>query len=202
MKCGNCKEEGVTVAHVRECYGVEAKVADAGEPTKRQINFIKALLVERELTVGTLPATFDDADQMIKGLLAQKPVAKVSTKAKHDVPAGYYATPSLTGNNDLDFWKVDRPTEGKWAGYTFVKRVIGGHMDQILPLDSKKRVKSARIARVTQVAAMDAIIAFGVDKSHKLFGTELKFCRECGIHLTDEVSRNEGIGPVCKGNVA
>jgi hypothetical protein len=200
MKCGKCHEEGVTVEHVRKCYNVEAKVADAGKATIRQINFIKALLVERELTVGTLPVTFDDADKMIKKLLAQKPVVKVASSKKHDVPAGYYATPSITGNNDLDFWHVERPTEGKWAGYTFVKRVIGGHSDLSLPRDSKKRVRSERIARVSQVAAMDAIIAFGVEKSHELFGTELKFCRECGIHLTDELSRELGIGPVCRAS--
>ncbi len=46
------------------------------------------------------------------------------------VPGGYYATPSRTGNNDLDFWRVDKPMEGRWVGYTFVKRVINGNADQ------------------------------------------------------------------------
>lgn len=132
-----------------------------------------------------------------------KPVAprqvREGGKAKYDVPSGYYATPSLTGNNDLDFWKIERPTEGKWTGYTFVKRVIGGHDDTAIPRASRKKVKSEKVnSRVTQEAALAKITEFGTQKAHELFGTELKFCRRCGIHLTDETSRSLGIGPDCR----
>lgn len=132
-----------------------------------------------------------------------KPVAPRQVReggaAKLDIPAGFYATPSITGNNDLDFWKVEKPTEGKWAGYTFVKRVIGGHDDTAIPRDSKKRVKTQNVReRATQNEALKRISEFGVQKSHELFGTELKFCRRCGIHLTDELSRSLGIGPDCR----
>jgi len=115
------------------------------------------------------------------------------------IPAGYYATPSLTGNNDLDFWRVEKPTEGHWAGYTFAKRVIGGRDDAVIPRDSKRRVKTQRTDKVTQAAAFAAILKYGIKKSNELFGKELKYCRECGIHLTDELSRSLGIGPVCRG---
>jgi hypothetical protein len=117
------------------------------------------------------------------------------------IAAGFYATPSLTGNNDLDFWKVDRPKKGKWSGYIFVKRVIGGHDDKQLPSDSKRRISrkdTQKIQRVTQEAALQAILDQGPDESAFLFGKELKYCCECGIHLTDETSRALGIGPVCR----
>jgi hypothetical protein len=114
------------------------------------------------------------------------------------IPTGYYATPSLTGNQDLDFWKVDSPTDGKWAGYTFVKRVIGGHDDQDIPRDSKKKVSSERVAKATQRNAIAAILKMGIEESGVLFSTELKYCRRCGIHLTDETSRAIGMGPTCR----
>jgi len=115
----------------------------------------------------------------------------------YPVPEGLYATPSLTGNNDLDFWRVKH---GRVKGRVFVNRVIGGHQDKNLPADSKARIKTERVAIVTQKTALAAILAFegGPEKSHELAGTELKFCRECGIHLTDETSRALGIGPVCR----
>jgi hypothetical protein len=82
--------------------------------------------------------------------------------------------------------------------------VIGGHQDQDLPRDSKKKVKddNRRLARATQTAALKAIVEFGVQKSNELFGTELKFCRKCGTHLTDKLSRELGIGPDCRSRAA
>jgi hypothetical protein len=207
----------VTVEHVRACYGGAAigqhiPLTTVHDGKDGQYELLQRLMEERDMPPldpydeikGKVSKS--EASALISHLIndVKKPVAPKQVKeggaAKFDVPAGYYATPSITGNNDLDFWKVDRPTEGKWAGYTFVRRVIGGHSDQNLPRDSKKRVKTdnRRLARVTQVAALEAIVKFGIEKSHELFGTELKFCRECGIHLTDELSRELGIGPVCR----
>lgn len=111
-----------------------------------------------------------------------------------EVPEGLYATPSLTGNNDLDFWRV-KP--GRNPGIVFVNRVIGGHQDTEIPYDSKAKIKTERVAKATQRTALEAIVKFGIEKSNELAGMELKFCRRCGIHLTDEVSRALGIGPVC-----
>lgn len=133
---------------------------------------------------------------------ASRPPRNVTHPGKinwDDIPVGYYATPSLTGNNDLDFWHVEKPESGQWQGWTFVKRVIGGRDDAQIPGDSKKKVKTERIReKVTQLRALEAIREFGPEKSAELFGTELKYCRICGIHLTDEISRSLGIGPVCR----
>lgn len=102
-----------------------------------------------------------------------------------EVPAGHYATPSRTGNNDLDFWTVDRPTEGRWAGYTFVKRVIGGHEDQ-----------SVRGSEARQ--ALEAIVAEGLEQVARRYGQEIGRCGRCNRSLTDETSRAYGIGPDCR----
>jgi hypothetical protein len=101
------------------------------------------------------------------------------------VPAGHYATPSATGNNDLDFWRVDVPEDGRWKGYQFVKRVIGGR-------------PSVAVKGSTARAALEAIIANGIDKSGVLYGQTIGRCRFCNRHLTDEVSRQFGAGPDCR----
>lgn len=104
-----------------------------------------------------------------------------------NVPAGHYATPSRTGNNDLDFWRVDRPTEGRWAGRVFVKRMIGGH--------------PATPVRGSEAhAALAAIADYGIDRAATLYGVEIGRCYVCNRTLTDETSRVLGIGPDCRGH--
>lgn len=105
-----------------------------------------------------------------------------------DVPAGHYAIPSLTGNNDLDFFRVDRPTEGRWAGRTFVKRVIGGRPD------SPVRGRTAREA-LTAIAKDPGQAAFQ-------YGQSLGRCYKCNRHLTDELSRSLSIGPDCRSKAS
>jgi Family of unknown function (DUF6011) len=115
----------------------------------------------------------------------RKSAPKVQTSNLPEVPEGYYAVPSRTGNNDLDFFSVDRPSEGRWAGYVFVKRVIGGHVD------TPVRGSEARLA-------LEAIIEFGIEEAGVLYGREIGRCYVCNRTLTDDLSREMGIGPVCR----
>jgi len=117
----------------------------------------------------------------------RKAAPKVQTSDLPEVPEGYYAVQSRTGNNDLDFFSVDRPSEGRWAGYVFVKRVIGGHVD------TPVRGSEAR-------HALEAIIEQGVEASGALYGREIGRCYVCNRTLTDELSREMGIGPTCRGD--
>ena len=105
-----------------------------------------------------------------------------TTVALPEVPAGHYAVASKTGNNDLDFFRVDRPTEGRWAGYTFVKRVIGGHPEYAV--------------RGAEAKAVLARIAADPDAGFR-YGREIGRCCRCNRTLTDEASRAAGIGPDC-----
>ncbi len=101
-----------------------------------------------------------------------------------NVPAGYYAVKSATGNNDLDFFKVDRPTDGKWTGYVFVRRVVGGQSSY-----------GTTVRGSTAAAALAAIVAAGIPEAGKLYGQNIGRCWKCGKVLTDEVSRSKGEGP-------
>lgn len=107
-------------------------------------------------------------------------------QAEWNLPTGHrrYAIPSLTGNNDLDFFLVSRPENGKWNGWTFVKRVIGGKPDA--PVDN------------SQVYKILVAIEKDPETASATFGRELGICSKCGIHLTDEESRAYGRGPECR----
>ena len=196
MKCrgsGKGIHEHATVDEVRQCYGVKKEAWDKipqttppPHPTAEdlRISELKARLPKIHRPKISVPQSAHD---------------ELKKEPGDDIPAGYYATPSLTGNNDLDFWKVEKG-KGRWADYTFISRVIGGRDDADIPRDSKKRVQVEWMRdRVTQAKALRAILDYGVVESNERFGVELKYCRECGIHLTDELSRDLGIGPVCRG---
>jgi len=105
----------------------------------------------------------------------------VRPAATPDVPAGHYA---LVNSNDgkTYFFKVDRPTEGRWAGYTFVKRISG---DNELRVD---RAESRQILAGIARNPLEAAVRYGHEKG---------VCSVCHRGLTDETSRTLGIGPVC-----
>ena len=113
--------------------------------------------------------------------------------AAFDFPAGYYATPSITGNNDLDFWRIDRPAKGKWAGRTFVKRVVGG--------GAGDEMQTFQLENMQQRLACQSIVDTGIDESQALFADNLDRCVDCGRALTDEISRAEKRGPTCRSRL-
>ena len=98
------------------------------------------------------------------------------------VRGGYYATINTRGTNDYDFWYV---TEGRKAGYRFVKRVIGGQ-------------GPIRITGAEALRALSTILSEGVDVCGDRFADEMQRCRDCGLPLTDEDSRAARRGPICR----
>lgn len=105
------------------------------------------------------------------------------------ITAGYYAIPSLTGNQDLDFFRVDVPDDGSWKGYVFVKRVLGGGADSL---------RTERVAKTTAEQVLMVLLPpFAALAARERFGQEIGRCGCCGRSLTDETSRARGIGPDC-----
>jgi hypothetical protein len=98
------------------------------------------------------------------------------------VAGGYYATKSPRADRDYDFWFVK---EGRKPGFRFVKRVIGGS-------------GPVRISGGEAIKALETILAEGVDVCGNRFADEMERCRDCGLPLTDEISRRERRGPVCR----
>lgn len=133
---------------------------------------------------------FDIASQSISWMLRQvrqqqyPQVPREDPRTYPPVPAGRYAVESATGNNDLDFYRVDRPEEGKWAGHVFVKRVIGGRSDV--------RIRGAEVRTVLERIDRDGWLNASIR-----YGKEIGKCARCHHSLTDQLSRDRGHGDEC-----
>lgn len=100
------------------------------------------------------------------------------------VPAGRYAVDTEDGAiNEVAFYKVDRPTEGRWAGYVFVRHIVGDYEERVSFANTK-----AILAKIAEVGAAEASARYG---------HEIGECGVCGRQLTNDESRERGIGPIC-----
>lgn len=98
----------------------------------------------------------------------------------HVVLEGRYA---VEIDGVLKFFKVDKPTEGRWAGYTFVKVQASDDLYNIRDRAYRERIL--------------AIIAEDPQGAMLRYGKEIGKCGHCGRTLTNEDSRERGIGPIC-----
>ena len=96
------------------------------------------------------------------------------------VPPGLYALATSTG---LKFYKVERPTEGRWKDYTFVSIQ---HSDEFTQIKD-----SARKGKILRTIGNDP------EGAMALYGKTIGRCGKCSRTLTNEESRARGIGPVC-----
>ena len=117
-----------------------------------------------------------------------KDTNSADTIATEDTISGRYA---IDLNGKLGFFKVDVVTEGKWAGWTFVKRIIGGGRgsDNLVPVKGSER--------------STVLNTIGSDPQGAMlrYGQEIGICGVCSRDLTDESSRAKGIGPICSENL-
>ncbi len=98
----------------------------------------------------------------------------------------YFALPSHTGNNDLDFYSLTPNVEGR----IILRRILGGQEFGSCPVTSLTEAK--RVIETLQEMSSDEI-----DDAQKSFADNLGRCFRCGRTLTDEVSRARGIGSDC-----
>lgn len=177
-------------------YGIGAPKASRPSATPKQMDLINNLRSERQVPaswdhcfvqVADGTATWEQVRKLIDGLfkLPRKAVEATTPAApKIEVPAGRYAVDGEDG--ETKFYVVDRPTEGRWNGYTFVNVQAS---DDLFPVRGQAaQVILAKIAVDPQAATIR-------------YGHELGVCGRCGRTLTDEASRAAGIGPVCAGKL-
>lgn len=178
----------------------EAPVPTAGSgtpPSEKQLAFLRTLCDERGL----------DFDSIADGLDRRSASAKIDEVKAMDrpgregegearsildrlvIPAGRYAIASSDGG--WEFYQVDRPDEGKWAGYVFLSRLHGapGDWSRVAVRDLvQKSVVFTAIDEDTMAAAV-------------AFGRESGECSQCGSPLSNQKSIDAGIGPVCAKNL-
>jgi hypothetical protein len=145
--------------------------------------------------VVALEVDMDGADMDMEARLrsfidAQNKPAPVITKAAGTVaapavPEGRYA---VTGNDGTtDFYVVEIPTAGKWAGFVFLSQQIS---DDYVAVKNPK-TKATILAKIAQDPKAASI----------RYGQELGKCGVCNKTLTDNESIAAGIGPVCAKNM-
>lgn len=83
-------------------------------------------------------------------------------------------------------YQVDKPTAGKWSGYTFCKAGVGRH--------------AQKMTFAQQLRALEAIAADPA-KAFISYGKQFGVCGVCGRELTNPESIERGIGPVCWGRI-
>lgn len=98
-----------------------------------------------------------------------------------------------TGGADATEWRfyeVGKPQHGRWAGYTFIKRLVGAPGDyRRLDMGVGDRNKVlAEIEKDPKRASLN-------------YGLQSGVCGICGSPLTNADSLKAGIGPICRGKV-
>lgn len=169
--------------------------------TDAQVSYLRSLMARREIT-ETERAGLEKLieDGLTKGQAAlwidlakkrpEKPAtateAPAQKKETPDVPAGRYGLSGADGQ--VRFYRVDRPTEGKWKGYTFVKLLIG----------SPGAWRAEQINRSIRPQILAAIGA-DAEAALRLFGQKFEQCGACSSPLSDPRSRAAGYGEICAG---
>lgn len=165
--------------------------------SEAQSTLIQSLLAERDLSAEARPKyaarlralaadwngakagmTRTQASALIECLMALPTAQAADAQA---VPAGRYA---VQIEDRLVFFKVDAPTEGRWAGYTFVEQQLSDEF--------------VRVHRAFQRKLLEQLRRDGFAKASMVYGRELGVCGVCSRTLTNEESRAAGIGPVCR----
>lgn len=179
------------------CPEIPAKVAQGNLASEKQVAFALSLTTQKlaihegtpeyatakanleKLTKREISAKIDQLKALADAPVQHAKAAN-SAPALPDVPEGRYAV-EIDGT--LKFYQVDRPTEGRWAGFVFLKVQAS---DETYPIKnaSAKREILAEIAKDT----MGALLRYG---------REIGRCGHCNRTLTDETSRARGIGPKC-----
>jgi hypothetical protein len=169
MICGSCKGSHETVAQVKLCYHRQGGVTTAERPAPQE---------QAPLWGWNGKPSVAKREQSRAGQLAEINHLGLT------VPAGVYALRNSDGaENNISYYVVDRPEKGKWAGKTFIKQQIS---------DSEVKLPFAQ-----QLAAIRRI-ASDPQGAMALYGHTIGRCGNCGRTLTNEESRNAGIGPVCR----
>lgn len=156
--------------------------------TERQVAYIHGLISERELpaefadltveSVTTESVTAEAASAMIRALKVQ-PRRPVQAQDEYvNVPDGNYAILNASGKGDVVFYRV-------WTRRDGSRGVDLQVSDDYLP-----------VARAQVPGIMDRI-AQDPGRALIRYGHEIGRCGVCNRTLTDAVSRERGIGPVC-----
>lgn len=212
VRCGNHGAQRVyhgTSADVRACFGspaLDRNWHDMRTPEERAVPSLLDLIAEVRGLLDSRQVNWRYRDQVSMYLDANPTAYGLQTAIQRlrplelkkvgpdaagtpagqtfSVLAGRYA---VEIDGALKFFRVDKPTEGRWKGYTFLKVQAS---DEFHPI----RAKAARDAILCEIAKdpKEAMLRYG---------REIGACGHCGRTLTNDESRGRGIGPVCANKI-
>lgn len=123
----------------------------------------------------------DNAARIRLGDQLDARIAGAPRETLPDVREGRYA---VEHEGVLKFYRVDKPQDGKWAGRTFVSVQASDDFHPIKSWESK-----VEILKLIAADPQEALLRYG---------REIGRCGHCGRTLTNEESRQYGIGPICR----
>ena len=114
---------------------------------------------------------------------AQLPTTHMAERFALEVPAGRYAVEAENG--ELRFYKV-------WVSRD--KKRLNVYVEHG-PAESDLKYQK------TILTILNKIKTVGIRKAAIRYGMEIGACSNCGLRLTNRISRELGIGPVCGGRM-
>lgn len=128
--------------------------------------------------------TFDEAKAYIPWLKGQ-PFKTETERGTAEIPDGYYAVQMEGHKNEHSFYRFRTGRKGtRWEGVQFMDMVVG-------PRYEKTTREQRRVVEL-------AIKAAGVVDCQKRYGQLIGRCGRCNYRLTDDLSREIGLGPHCR----
>jgi hypothetical protein len=199
IKCGHCSGVHETAAQVRDCYNQgDVLTMEELPATDKQKGFAQKLLRTRELHEdweGTDDVKVDAMGKHTISRFIQAMIDQPYTKgeawtlAEPSILAGYYALEDPEDPAHIVFLQVKNEDEHNNPRRLYILAGAPGSF-------AKHRVyKSAQANSLMARIAQDPTAAFA------LFGQKVGKCGVCGSPLTDQDSRDRGIGPVCYGKL-
>lgn len=228
--CANCKAEGVTVAHVRQCYGFA--VDTAGLPVKtdappRVVKFREGNSHSRNLEESDrvyLNVDYDEREKAKKffaarwdGIRRQWYVGKDANFEA--MPKSWYPTAQdhskARSTSDLPDGIYETSRDGNTSQFFMVYETQSGYKAaKLLELTSEEYSKMAAGESPADGVTWGEWVYVGSPAKHGLseenrlsdeqaaaFGSIYGWCGICGRTLRNEESKARGIGPVCAGKM-
>lgn len=154
---------------------LDSKLTAYGELTERQLAAIESSIKR-------------DAEWKAKREADEAAQVSDPNALRLTIPEGMYAVPG--GETRLKV-RIDKPEEGKWKGFVFVKDGAEYGRGERYGMQKPNSVYVGKISdelRIIQANPEAASVAYG-----RLTGT----CGRCGRKLEDAASIAAGIGPIC-----
>jgi hypothetical protein len=167
----------------------------------RQMNYIEGLVRTRQIPQNWLlrikelterGLTKGDAGKIIQAVKPLPILPGADDTAKNsptlqDVPPGRYCVQTGPEENDLSFYRIKELPADSGGTYKIILQIAG-------PQEHMLKGQAAK-------DAAKRIVRAGIGDSAALYGHKVGRCAICHTRITNRVSRELGIGPVCGGRV-